>query len=270
MRRLVSTWLAAVLASTALIALQPMPAAAYSTNCQATPSQDNWFTGEGQGTNPNVQGVRATIDFANAHLCTQSPSGPSWFLSWVGIQGPVLDHGHGVNIYQGGYAKCVYPAGPTSCPPNGGHPYYWFFYSYEDGPCGVTSNSTFIKVKGNVSAPATDPFKIVFKPADATWHFSIDGTSYDTRTNAAINECWVDGITGADWFNEMLNPGDQNGGTDSDRQEFLDAQLMYGGAWQDINRTENQPCGTNSNTADWHCKIEVDDHNSFKQWDDRY
>jgi hypothetical protein len=255
---------AAYLAALA-VAASPGLALAAPTTCD-TPTS-NYFAGLTTNVDTvDAQGVRVQVDYKPVKPCTQvGGSLPSWILTWVGFEGVVLGGPYGVNIYQGGYATC----GP-SCGYNGGKPYYWYFYGHETGACGMAANSGFVKVRGNVPAGASDSLKVALG-GDGDYHFYVNGTPYDSRTISELNICWAEGIKNADWVNEMLNFGDQNGGSDAARQVWTDAQYRTGSStWNDIDRPLGGYCEHNSSPVDWGCRIKWDDHNSFRNWDARY
>lgn len=233
---------------------------------------DNRFLGMGRS-DPQIIGVRAEIEYNNPHLCTQIPGDTkgSWSLSWVSVDG--RDAPDGLNIFQGGYAKCP-PPDVGSCPGNGGVPYYWWYYGHETGPCGMATSTGFVDV-GDASTGA-HLFKIVRETfEDGTYYtFRIDGLLKKALQSWKVSLCWNgEGVQAAEWQNEMLSGGDSPGGTPADRERWRDSAYRDSSGWHDINRTVGSGCDANSYPVYWRCEVVdqdgTDRSNTWRVWDVR-
>jgi hypothetical protein len=232
------------------------PASAEGAACEA-PSV-NKFLGNGL-TSSGLKGVYSELDYIPKTLCTQgSTSLDSWSLSWVSLDGP----GGGPDIWQGGYAKC-----PTisSCPWNGGITYYFAYYGRDAGVCGVATNTGFINL-GNATA-GLHFFQV--SKVGTRYNFYIDETCKTHVSQDAIETCWP-GATSVEWQNEMLNNGDQGGGSLSNRQDFKNNQYQGGAGWHNMNRALAAYCDANSYPTHWHCRTSSTVANNFTAWDDRF
>ncbi|MGI8534553.1 MAG: hypothetical protein ACR2LP_06735, partial [Candidatus Limnocylindrales bacterium] len=86
--------------------------------------------------------------------------------------------------------------------------------------------------------------------------FQIDGDQQASRSVTDLGNCWGgQGIVAAEWQNEMLDPGDQNGGTSSDKQLLEVRFHTSGGGWNQPRFTVGDSCGANSNPDGWGCKV---------------
>ena len=124
----------------------------------------------------------------------------------------------GIAIWQGGIAACANIAG--SCPYNNGNAYVWHFYGHEQGPCGAAFNTGVIN-DDNPSAGA-DLYKI--DHLGGYYGFYKNGTLEAMRSANDIEVCWPGAALGAEWQNEMLDPGDENGGTTGNHQSWTTVQ----------------------------------------------
>jgi hypothetical protein len=240
---------------------------AWTAVCQSTQiPTPNLFLGNGKSASGLI-GVYSEIQFAQKSLCLQGPPGNpiynSWALSWVSIDGPQTASTPGIDIFQGGYAKC-----PTtsvgSCPYNSGNSYTWYYYAHEEGACGTAFN-TGIKKVANVSS-GTHFFQV--SKVGNQYNFYVDEVLKYHRSLADIETCWP-GVSVVEWQNEMLNPGDQGGGPLSNYQDFGENQYQNGSGWHAMNRTLSAACDANSYPAHWHCKTTSTEQDRFKSWDDR-
>ena len=76
------------------------------------------------------------------------------------------------------------------------------------------------------------------------YSFQIDGDQQASRSVTDLGDCWGGhGIVAAEWQNEMLDPGDQNGGTSSDKQLFEVRFHTSGGGWNQPRFTVGDSCG---------------------------
>jgi hypothetical protein len=210
-------------------------------------------------------GVYSEIQYVNKGLCFQGP-GPtvdSWSLSWVSLDGPQSPLIAGVDILQGGYAKCPDPL-VGSCPYNNGATYYWVYYGHEVGPCGAAFNTGFIKIANATSG--THFFQV--SKVGSQYNFYVDEVLKYHRSLADIQTCWP-GVAAAEWQNEMLNDGDQGGGPLSNYQDFGENQYQNGSGWHPANRTLISACDANSNPANWYCTTSSTEQDRFKSWDNR-
>lgn len=211
-------------------------------------------------------GVYSEIQFTERSLCLQGPPGaemPSWALSWVSIDGPQDDQTPGIDIYQGGYAKC--PSDRVgSCPYNNGTSYIWHYYAHEQGACGLAYNTGF-RYDMDVSSGFHD-FQV--SKVSGRYRFYVDEVQEGSRDASDIETCWP-GIVQVEWQNEMLNTGDQGGGPVSNHQDFRNNQYQNGTGWHNMNRTLSADCDANSYPAHWHCHTTSTTANTFKSWDDR-
>lgn len=257
----------------AMLALQPLywaPARVSATSgwtppwCDVGPYQpgSNKFVGRGLGST-NIRGARATVEWFDESLCRQpnvfQPEQDTWSLSWVAIVG------NGNEIFQVGFAKCP-PSG--FCPYNNGISFHFWFWEYPAGACGAAADSGFRKAnKGDVTGGA-HVYSIDYRPAASRYSASIDGTDQTWIPTSTPSTCWG-GIVGAQYMNEMLDLGDQNGGTLSDHQEMT----IVG--WQDASQNWHVAnigppgsCPTNSNPSAWTCNI-ASNSNTIVSWDRR-
>jgi hypothetical protein len=225
----------------------------------------NKFAGDGIGST-NIRGARSTIEWFDESLCRQGTQHTySWSLSWVGILGA------GQNIFQGGFAKCANIEAGLSCPYNGGVSYHWWFWEYQDSPaCGPYANSGFRKAnKGNAGGAAAYDYEIDYRPnvSPPRYTFEIDGVDQTWISTSIPNTCWG-GVTGVQYMNEMLDYGDQNGGTVSNHQEHSSTM------WQDASRNwhvsnlGSSPCSANSYPAWCSCNI-GSGNDTIVSWDRR-
>lgn len=206
--------------------------AAWSATCGSTST--NKFLGNGKS-GSGLIGVYSEIEYINKGLCVQGSSIiGSWSLSWVSLDGP-QPNVPGVNIFQGGYAKCP-PASVGSCPYNLGNTYSWVYYGRKQGACGVAFNTGFVKI-GNVSS-GTHFFQI--SKVGSQYNFYVDQVLKYHRSLADIETCWP-GVTGMEWQNEMLNDGDQGGGPVSNHQNFDANQYQNATGWHPANRALGRP-----------------------------
>lgn len=122
--------------------------------------------------------------------------------------------------------------------------------------------------KGNAGA-GTSAYKIISDVDEdgAGWFFFIDNAEQARRGPSDLATCWGNrGVIGAEWQNEMLNPGDQNGGTQKNRQLF-EVRFRTVTQWRRPNFGVGDQCGANSNPDDWGCKIaNADGSQSSNQW----
>lgn len=265
--RLNRVWVASAIASALLALPSIQPVVAWTAVCQSTQiPTPNLFLGNGKSASGLI-GVYSEIQFAQKSLCLQGPPGNpiynSWALSWVSIDGPQTASTPGIDIFQGGYAKC-----PTtsvgSCPYNSGNSYTWYYYAHEEGACGTAFN-TGIKKVANVSS-GTHFFQV--SKVGNQYNFYVDEVLKYHRSLADIETCWP-GVSVVEWQNEMLNPGDQGGGPLSNYQDFGENQYQNGSGWHAMNRTLSAACDANSYPAHWHCKTTSTEQDRFKSWDDR-
>lgn len=241
-------------------AVAPRAAVAWSEPCNSTWA--NKFLGNGRA-GTAIIGVYSEIQYINKGLCVQAFGSPvhSWSLSWVSLDGRPA--AVGLNIFQGGYAKCP-PSSVGSCPYNNGASYTWVYYAHEQGACGLAFNTGFVKIANATSG--THFFQI--SKVGSQYNYYIDEQLKYHRSVSDISTCWS-GVTGAEWQNEMLNNGDQGGGPPSDHQEFGANQYQNGSGWHPANRTLGDYCDANSYPTDWHCRTSTVDANLFRSWDDR-
>lgn len=238
------------------------PSIALAASCQSTSA--NKFLGTGRG-GSGLVGVYSEIQFVEKSLCTQgSTSVPSWSLSWISIDDG--GQGSGLNIYQGGYAKCPPPTVPGSCPYNIGTSYYWVYYAREQSSdCGLAWNTGFIDL-GNVF---TGFHEFQISKVSGSYNFYIDHALKHQRTAFDLETCWP-AIAQLEWKNEMLNNGDQGGGPLSEHQDFRNNQYKDGSGWHDANRTTSSLCEANSYPTHWYCRTSPIHANTLKAWDDRF
>ena len=210
-----------------------------------------------------LKGAYAEIEYFNESLCTQGATTVnSWSLSWVSLDGPQSSSVPGIDIFQGGYAKCPDPT-VGSCPWNAGITYYWVFYAREQGACGAAFNTGFIKI---ANAAAGIHFFQVSK-VGSNYNFYIDEVLKYQRSLADIDTCWP-GVSAVEYQDEMLNNGDQAGGTVSNHQSFAEVQYQNATGWHYESRASGAACDANSFPASWRCNWDYTGHN-FYPWDAR-
>jgi hypothetical protein len=210
-------------------------------------------------------GIYSEITYVNENLCVQGPDPlvGSWSLSWVSLDGPQDDATPGIDIFQGGYAKCPDPF-VGSCPWNSGVTYYWVSYGHEQGACGAAFNTGFIKIAN--AATGVHSFQV--SRVGTQYNFYIDEVLKYHRSLADIDTCWP-GASQIEWQNEMLNNGDQGAGTVSKHLMFDNNQYQNSTGWHPQNRTLNTPCDANSNPTDWACNNSGTFADRFNAWDRR-
>jgi hypothetical protein len=254
-------FVAMMMASTVATATAPS-VAAWTVPCSGV--YVNKFQGNAKSA-PGLIGVYSEIQYVDKGLCFQasSPYVPSWSLSWVSLEGPQTDAVPGIDIFQGGYAKCPFPA-VGSCPWNNGSSYYWVYYAHEQGACGAAFNTGFI----NIAFAATGTHFFQVSKVGSQYNFYVDELLRYHRSLADIQTCWP-GVTRVEWQNEMLNDGDQGGGPLSDHQDFGANQYQNATGWHPENRSLSTACDYNSYPLHWHCNTTPTTANQFKSWDDR-
>ncbi len=250
----------AVAAVLALGTLSAVPASAAAwANCSGT--SGNKFLGDGHAS-AGLKGVYAEIEYFNESLCVQGATKVgSWSLSWVSLDGPQTG-ADGVNIFQGGYAKCPPPI-VGSCPWNNGVTYYWYFYQHETGACGLVGGSPTIMKIANAGS-GLHFFQI--SKVGSNYNFYIDEVFKYGRPASDIDTCWP-GVTAVEYQDEMLNNGDQGGGTVSNHQLFGNIQYQDASGWHLEYQTPGSACA-NSNPTNWRCNWDYTGHN-FYPWDNR-
>jgi hypothetical protein len=215
-------------------------------------------------------GAYTEIKYVNKSLCQQSPTVQkykSWSLSWVSLEGPVdPDPLNGINIYQGGYAKCPDPvASLPSCPYNGGVSYVWYYYAHHASTaCGMPFSTGIVKIAN--ATTGTHFFQVSKVGTQA--NFYVDEVLKNHRPWTDISTCWS-GVAAAEWQNEMLNIGDQGGGPLSDHQDFGNNQYQTSTGWHPFNLPLSSDCPGNSYPAHWICKTSSNQADRFRSWDDR-
>jgi hypothetical protein len=258
-RRLGPLAVAVVAGFGGLGAAMATPGDAAAVSC--APTWSNMFLGNDRS-GTGIRGVYSRIEYYNERVCDQGETFVySWSLQWVGLQGP--PNSPGTDIFQGGYAKCSVVAG--SCPWNSGNSYTWVYYGHQMGACGQAAHSPFTKIY-NVSS-GTHDFQIA--KSGSYYKFSIDGVVEYQRPASDLDLCW-DSIDSTVWTAEMLNTGDQAGGSVGNHQDFLNNEWQDGGGWHFITRTLGAPCNFNSYPAHWHCNISQASGEDFANWDDRF
>jgi len=236
----------------------PASAAAWA-NCQGV--SQNKYLGDGRS-GAGLKGVYAEIEYVNESPCTQGATKvASWSLSWVSLDGPQTP-ADGVNIFQGGYAKCPDPT-VGSCPWNNGVTYYWVFYQRETGACGIKFTTPFIKIAN--AATGLHFFQI--SKVGSNYNFYIDEVFKYARSASDLDTCWP-GVVAVEYQDEMLNNGDQGGGTVSNHQLFGNVQYQNGSGWHLENHASGSACSANSNPTNWRCAWDYTHHN-FYPWDNR-
>ncbi|MES2209375.1 MAG: hypothetical protein V4515_04230 [Chloroflexota bacterium] len=252
-----SGWALIIASALAVGTLSAVPATATAwANC--TGVSENKFLGNGRS-GTGLKGVYAEIEYVNENLCVQAATKVwSWSLSWVSLDGPQTAAA-GVNIYQGGYAKCPDPSVNT-CPWNNGITYYWVFYQRETGPCGLVFGTPFIKIAN--AATGLHFFQI--SKVGSSHNYYIDEVFKYSRSVSDIETCWP-GVAAVEYQDEMLNDGDQGGGTVSNHQLFGNVQYQNASGWHYENRTPGSGCA-NSNPTNWRCTWDYTGHN-FYPWD---
>jgi hypothetical protein len=228
----------------------------------------NMFSGNGQNATGAV-GVKATIEWANPVLCAQTGTNdPSWSLSWVSLDGANSPQIAGVNIFQGGFARCANV--PSSCPYNGGASYYWYYYGHETGPCGLAFNTGVVKASLGNAGTGSRIYRI--ERSGSTYGFWISGQLQVSRSADDLDVCWDGGVRAVEWQNEMLDPGDHTGGLVSDAQKWETVAYKNSlGTWVALDRgnTSALPCDANSNPTYWSCLISASPRDVFYQYDRR-
>jgi hypothetical protein len=268
---------AALLIDSVVLSIQAPVALAHGT-CNSTSA--NKFVGF-QLLRDDFTGVRTQIEKNNPPLCTQgSTLVPSWSLSWISLEGGNDPFVPGIEIYQGGYAKCPSSSVPASCPSNGGVVYYWIYYAREEGVCGPEFNTNFVDL-GDAGS-GLHSFKIALASDGTTYDFFIDNVVRYSVSYAAMNYCWGGtGITGAEWQNEMLNKGDSVGGTTADTEYWFDNHWKNANGWHEVNADVGSctisirpgVSGFNNEPALWGCYVVNQDgtaySNIWRVWDKR-
>ena len=216
-----------------------------------------------------IRGVSADIEWFNSSLCTQTgPSQPSWSLSWVALDSGGDDPDvPGVDIYQGGFAKCAVPGAP-SCAWNSGISYHWYYYGRQEGVCGPFVSSGVIKAPKGNAGPGRYTYDIS-KQTSGSYRFSIDGDAQYSKADWTLETCWLGGIERANWLNEMLDPNDQNGGTVAIHQVFDNLQYLNSSGWHDHTRPTSSSCQYNDQPVNWRCNFGSRNGNQFYSWDMR-
>ena len=248
--------------ATGLATAAAPPAAAWSAPCYSTST--NLFLGNAKSASGLI-GVYSEIEYINKGLCVQEFGRPthSWALSWVSLEGPQDDQTPGIDIFQGGYAKCP-PSSVGSCPYNNGATYTWVYYAHEEGACGLAFNTGFVKI---ANATSGIHFFQVSK-VGSQYNFYVDEVLKYHRSLADIQTCWP-GVTREEWQNEMLNIGDQGGGPVSNLPNFDANQYQNATGWHAANRTLRSACDYNYYAAHWRCLTDDATANQFRSEDDR-
>jgi hypothetical protein len=225
------------------------------------------FLGNGMSVS-GLKGAYTEIEKLSKQLCTQTtPLVPSWSLSWVSIQGPPPSAGD--NIYQAGFAQCPPPSVPGSCPYNGGALYYFSYFAWATGPCGLHFTTGAVIEDARVPNPGAAGYHFFqVSKVGTSYNVYIDETYIRGRNQADIETCWP-GVVSSGWQNEMLNLNDQGGGHVANPQGFHNNQYQTSSGWHNANRALNQQCDANSNMSHWHCNQSSSSANYFDAYDDR-
>ncbi|HET7677968.1 MAG TPA: hypothetical protein VFK38_08965 [Candidatus Limnocylindrales bacterium] len=243
-----------------------------ATACASDPNRSLF---SGMGVRPTgMLGARAFIERFDPELCTQGPvtEVSSWALSWVSIDGPTeADPADGINIFQGGIAKC---SGSDHCPWNLGNPFHFYYFAHSEGACSPPFNTKPVKLE-NVG-PGSRLYEVSRRvappPTGAYWAFLIDGTSKHSRRGGDIMTCWGS-IIQLEFKNEMMNVNDYNPGLVSNHQHFAEVQYQTSNGWHDTSWTLGRECDAHSDRdfglSNWRCFVSSTDKNDFYQWDAR-
>lgn len=262
--RVASTAIASLVLLESFTLAMPRGVAAAMPQC-IRDGYHNLFVGDAMGST-SLRGAQSTVEWFNDQLCLQGETFDySWSLAWVGIVGV---HDQTNDIFQGGFARCSSVGGALSCPFNGGVSYHFWFWQYGDGACGPLANSGFRKAnKGNASAGNYN-YKIDYRPSASRYTFVIDGTDQTFIPTSTPSTCWG-GIRGAQWFNEMLDTGDQNGGTVANHQTYSGSKWQDGSSvWHTAAWPTSTPCPVNSYPTAWRCNNTAS-AGQFLDWDSR-
>lgn len=101
----------------------------------------------------------------------------------------------------------------------------------------------------------------------SSYNYYIDEVFKYSRSVSDIETCWP-GVAAVEYQDEMLNNGDQAGGTVSNHQLFGEVQYQNGSGWHYENRSSGSACDANSNPTNWRCAWDYTGHN-FYPWDNR-
>ena len=112
--------------------------------------------------------------------------------------------------------------------------------------------------------------KIQKQFAGGDWRYvaSINGSSQKSIISTDIDTCFGS-LVQAEWKNEMLDPGDQNGGTVGNHQNFSGDQYHDSNGWHVMNWALGRACDANSNPTSWRCSVSPSTSNLFYNWDVR-
>jgi hypothetical protein len=100
------------------------------------------------------------------------------------------------------------------------------------------------------------------------YRFYVDEVQKDFRAASDIDVCWS-GVQQVEWQNEMLNQGDQAGGTLSNHQKWAEVQYQDASGWHYETRPPLTTCDANSIPAYWHCGWSNTPAQYFNAWDNR-
>jgi hypothetical protein len=108
-----------------------------------------------------------------------------------------------------------------------------------------------------------------FVSGQGNFYFAkINGATQVDIESGSLETCWG-GVTRAEIFNEVFDPGDQSGGPNSNRQNFENPLWHNGTAWQAITR----PAGANCDVIElgtMRCQWAADGSAKWWSWDTRF
>jgi len=246
----------------------PAPALAWSHSCGGPASYDAYgdpissFSGIIDGT-PGLTGVRAKIEWSTSvdpTLC--SGTGTSFSSSWVAVVGD----GGPWEIYQVGIDKCH----NTGCNPDNGvvdRAYYFFAYGREESSSCQAIAPEPIKAPMGLTSAGSYWYQIY---KNGFYYYArIAGSQQDFRIDTALETCWVDGPTGAQYMTELWDLFDQNPGRVADQQFFSSATWTNsGGSLVSVYRPYSSNCEI-VDLSSMRCRVASNLHDSWYTWDTR-
>lgn len=217
-----------------------------------------------------VRGGSAKIEFINEQLC--STAGVASFSSyWASVIGISAGGGVTNKIYQIGIDECKGAACPAGNPVN--TPYYFYAYG-RDASANCTEIGPEPVAFGGAPGSGLSTFTIQRIPAPGGGYFyeaKQGGIQRNFRPESNLQTCWG-GVDAAEIGNEVLNVKDQNGGPDSNRQNFENPLWHNGSSWMAITRPAGGNCDILQQPPDLSsgCRWATDGSAKWWSWDTRF
>jgi hypothetical protein len=252
----------AVLLSTASQLLTPSPVGAWSHACDGPYANPPGFAGIVESHSP-VIGARSKIEWnaqVNPVLCTTGWD--SFASSWVGIVGSTSVY----SIFQIGIDKCQGGAcSPYSGADNSAY-YFWAYGRPASALCGAAVGPVPHMAPLGYAQSATYWFQILRSGSD--YQARIAGQVQYSIPVWIADSCW-DGVTGAQFLNEVWDKFDQTPGRVGNKQSWLDATWTNSaGTLVPVSRPFGSTCDLHDRSS-MGCTISGSQHDSWDTWDTR-